>query len=99
VREGLSQAETARRCECVPGLISRRVKAIESGFGMSIERLRNFASVLLEMERSVKGDRYRKRKRGAARDEDGEDNDGPEGAELIEDGSGYLPEERTDCGS
>jgi hypothetical protein len=101
VLEGHSQAKAARLCGCVPALISRRVKTIESRFGMSIERLRSFASVLLEMEASVKGDRVRKRRNGAAADGTGDGDeyeDGAERAELVEDAYGYLPEEREDCG-
>jgi len=69
----------------VPALISRRVKTIESQFGMSVGRLRSFASVILEMEASVKWDRYRKRKRGAMADEPAQCEDGPEGEGLVED--------------
>jgi hypothetical protein len=61
---------------------------------MSIKELRNFASVILEMEASVKGDRYRKRKRGAPADEPAQYGDGPEKPDLVEDASGYLPEEK-----
>jgi hypothetical protein len=99
VLEGHSQGKTARLCGCVPALISRRVKTIESRFGMSIERLRNFASVILEMEASVKGDRYRKRKGGAPSDERARYDDGSEGADLIEDAGGYQPGERQEDGS
>jgi hypothetical protein len=50
-------------------LISRRVKTIESRFGMPIERLRNFASAILEMDASVKGDRRKSGEfRGRSRD-------------------------------
>jgi hypothetical protein len=99
VLDGHSQAETARLCGCVPALISRRVKTLESRFGMSIERLRSYASTILEMEASVKGDRVRKRKCGAPRDEPAEYDAGPGRSDLVEDASGYLPEERTDSGS
>ncbi len=97
VLEGHSQGQTARLCKCVPALISRRVKTIESRFDMSIDQLRNFASVILEMESSVKGDRTRKKKRGAPKDEPGQYDDGPGRADL-EDANGYLPEERPDDG-
>ena len=65
VLEGLSQRVVARRCGCAESLISARVVTIESGFGMSIERLRNFASELREMETAVKGERRRKKSAGA----------------------------------
>jgi hypothetical protein len=96
VLEGNSQAKTARLCGCVPALISRRVKMIESRFGMPIEQLRNFASTILEMEASVKGDRTRKQKHGSATDEPAEYEDAPERPDLVEDDGGYLPEERND---
>ncbi len=77
VLEGLSQRVVAGRCGCVESLISARVAAIESGFGMSIGRLRNFASELREMETAVKGER--RRKKGAGAPEDFEGRDGAEG--------------------
>jgi hypothetical protein len=98
VLEGHSQAKAARLCGCVPALISRRVRTIESRFEMSIEQLRNFASDILEMEATVKADRYGKRKRGASRDEPAQDDGGRGRAELVEDDDGYLPEERPDSG-
>lgn len=52
--------------------------------------------MLVETEASVKGDRVRKR--GAPRDGPAEDDDALEGADLVEDGDGYLPEERADYG-
>ena len=91
VLEGCSQKKAARLCGCVPALISRRVKVIESRFGMPIERLRNFAASILEMEVSVKGDRYRKRKGGGRAGGD----DGPGQADLDE-ADGYLPGEGSD---
>lgn len=60
----LSQRETAARCGCAESLISVRVAAIEKGFGMSIERLRNFASELLSLESAAKGERAHKKKHG-----------------------------------
>jgi len=99
VLEGHSQGKTARLCGCVAPLISRRVKTIEGRFGMSIEQLRNYASVILEMEASVKGDRVRKRKRGAPRDEPAQYGGGAGQADLVEDANGYLPEERPDYGA
>jgi hypothetical protein len=99
VLEGHSQAQTARLCGCVPALISRRVKTIESRFEMSVEQLRNFASVILEMEASVKGDRRRKRKGGDPRDEPAQYDSGPGRPDLVEDASGYLAEERQEYDS
>jgi len=98
VLEGHSQGKTARLCGCVPALISRRVKTIESRFQMSIEQLRGFASSILEMEASVKGDRVRKKKRGAPRDDAAQYVDGPGRSDLVEGEDGYLPEERPDYG-
>jgi hypothetical protein len=94
VLEGRSQARVAKDCKCVPALISRRVKTIESRFGMSVEQLRNFASTILEMETSVKRDRYQKRKGGNSSDETAGYGGGAERADLVEDEHGYLPEER-----
>jgi hypothetical protein len=84
VLEGLSQRVAAGRCGCVDSLISARVATIESGFGMSIERLRNFASELREMETAVKGERRRKNSAGAPEDFDGRD--GADGDVFGDDG-------------
>jgi hypothetical protein len=73
VLEGLSQRVVAGRCGCAESLTSARVVTIESAFGMNIERLRNFASELREMETAVKGERRRKKSAGAPEDFDGPD--------------------------
>ena len=65
---------------------------------MSIEQLRNFASVIREMEASVKGDRTRKKKRGAPRDEPAQYDEPAAKPGLVEDEHGYLPEERQERG-
>lgn len=97
VLKGHSQNKAAELCGCVPPLISRRVKTIESRFQMSIERLRNFASVILEMESSVKGQRTAKKKHGAPKDEAPQYDEGDR-QEPKEDADGYLPEERPEYG-
>ncbi len=79
---GLSQRATARRCGCVAPLISRRVRTIEARLGMSVERLRNYASTILEMETAVKRERFRKKKRGAPSDE-------PAQYEMVRGGRGW----------
>jgi len=64
VLEGLSQRAAAARCGCVESLISARVVAIERAFGMSVERLRSFASALLSLESAAKGRRTREKEFG-----------------------------------
>lgn len=64
VLEGLSQRAAAARCGCVESLISARVVVIERAFGMSVERLRSFASALLSLEAAAKGERTREKKFG-----------------------------------
>jgi hypothetical protein len=64
VLKGKSGKDVAADCECVPSLVSARVKTIEERFDMSIETLRNHASELLEVEASVKGDRRVSKKDG-----------------------------------
>ena len=64
VLEGLSQRAAAARCGCVESLISARVVAIERAFGMSVERLRSFASALLSLEAAAKGRRTREKEFG-----------------------------------
>ncbi len=84
VLEGPSQRDAAARCGCVESLISARVKAIEGQFGMSIERLQALRSALMEVERTVKGDRRRRKSEGRAdafEVEDGEQEEAEGGAE------------------
>ena len=90
----MTKAETALECKCVASLITKRVAQIERHFAMPIEKLRAFASDLKERQRTVKGDRYARKKHGAARDEPQQYDDGDRpGAKDDEDG--YLPEEST----
>ena len=89
----VTKAETALECKCVASLITKRVALIERHFDMPIERLRAFASDLKERQRTVKGDRYAKKKRGAVRAESAQF-DGADRAGAREDEDGYLPEER-----
>ena len=89
----MTKAETALECRCVASLITKRVALIERHFAMPIARLRAFASDLKERQRTVKGDRYARKKQGAARDELAQwDDDERPGAREGDDG--YLPEER-----
>jgi hypothetical protein len=71
VMQGLSGEETARKCKCVPSLISARVKTLQERFGMSVDQLRNYASPLSEMEATVKGDRRRRKSEGRPDDFEG----------------------------
>jgi hypothetical protein len=89
----MTKAETALECKCVASLITKRVALIERHFAMPIERLRAFASDLKERQRTVKGDRYARKKHGAARDEL-EQYDSGDKPSLKEDDDGYLPEEK-----
>ena len=89
----MTKAETALECKCVASLITKRVALIERHFALPIERLRAFASDLKERERSVKGDRYAKKKYGAAREEL-EQSDGDDRPGAKEDDDGCLPEEK-----
>ena len=92
----MTKAETSLECKCVASLITKRVALIERHFAMPIERLRAFASDLKERQRTVKGDRYARKKHGAARD-DLEPQDGDERPGAMEDDGGYLPEEKQNC--
>jgi len=89
----MTKAETALECRCAASSITKRVALIERHFAMPIERLRAFASDLKERQRTVKGDRYARKKQGAVRDEPAKwHNDERPGAR--EDDDGYLPEEK-----
>jgi hypothetical protein len=92
----MTKAETALECRCVRSLITKRVALIERHFAMPIERLRAFASDLKERHRTVKGDRYARKKQGAARDELEQYGDGDRPG-AKEDDEGYLPEEKQSC--
>ena len=89
----MTKAQTALECNCVASLITKRVALIERHFAMPIERLRAFASDLKERQRTVKGDRYAKKKHGPVQDESEQFDDGDK-AGAREDEAGYLPEER-----
>jgi hypothetical protein len=89
----MTKAETAVACKCAASLITKRVALIENHFHMPIEKLRAFASDLKERQRTVKGDRYAKKKHGAVRDEP-EQYDGGDKPSVREDDAGYLPEEK-----
>ena len=89
----MTKAETALECKCVASLITKRVALIERHFAMPIERLRAFASDLKERQRTVKGDKYAKKKHGALPDEPAQYDDGDKPS-ATEDDNGYLPEEK-----
>jgi len=67
VMEGATQKQAARKCKCVPGTMSLRVKELEKRFGMKIDVLRSYTSDVQESS-VVKGDRFRKKKQGAQPD-------------------------------
>jgi hypothetical protein len=89
----MTKAEAALECKCAASLITKRVALIESHFQMPVERLCAFASDLKERQRTVKGDRYARKKRGAVHDEREQYDDGDKPC-LKEDDDGYLAEER-----
>jgi hypothetical protein len=91
----VTKAETALKCKCVASLITKRVALIERHFAMPIERLRAFASDLNERQRTVKGDRYARKKQGTLQDEPVQYEDGYK-PNTKEDEDCYLPEERPD---
>jgi hypothetical protein len=95
VLEGRSQRAAAKSCSCSPALLSKRVREMEKEFGLPLKRLQNYAKPLLEMETSVKGQRFARKKRGAPPDEAGqyEEDDSPAATEGDD---GCLREERQD---
>jgi hypothetical protein len=70
VLQGLSGERTPRQCRCAPSLISARVKTLQERFGLSVRQLQNYASALVEMETTVKGDRRHRRASGPPDDFD-----------------------------
>ena len=95
VLEGRSQRAAAKSCDCSPALLSKRVGELEKEFGLPLKQLQNYAQPLLEMETSVKGQRYARKKRGAPQDETGQYEE-DDGQTAREDDDGYLREERQD---
>ena len=67
-----------------------RLATIENHFDMTIEKLRDFATVLTDMSNSVKGQRYAKKKHGAPQDETAQYGE-PEKEGAIEDDNAALP--------
>ena len=90
-----THAETAVDCKCVPSLITKRVDLIETHFGMTIEKLRDFASDIKERLTTVKGDKYAKKKHGSSQvdpiepDEDEDDADKNQEEYVYENESKY----------
>jgi hypothetical protein len=84
VLEGCSQRVVASGCKCVESLISARVGTIERRFGMSVERLRCYASELKSVEWAVKGQRMRRKSAGRL-----DDFDQPEGGEGEDEGEDF----------
>jgi hypothetical protein len=97
VLEGRSQRAAAKSCGCSPALLSKRVGELETEFGLPLKQLQNYAQPLLEMETSVRGQRYARKGRGAPEDEAGQ-YDQEDSQAAAEDHNGYLPEERQDDG-
>jgi hypothetical protein len=79
-----TKSETAAACKCAASLITKRVDLIEAHFHLSMEQLSAFASDLKERQRTVKGDRYVKKKQGAVRDEAESDDEEEDGAPKEE---------------
>ena len=88
-----TKAETATACKCVASLITKRVALIENHFHMPMAKLLALSSVMQERLRTVKGDRYAKKKHGAMRDEP-EQYANEDKPSASEDADGYLPDER-----
>ena len=72
VLEGRSPRAAAKSCDCSPALLSKRVGELEKEFGLPLKQLQNYREPLLEMETSVKGQRYARKRRGAPQDEAGQ---------------------------
>ena len=88
-----TKAQSAEECRCAKSSITNRVKQIERHFNLSMEQLVSYASDLQERQRTVKSDRYAKRKRGAMREEAEQYSEQEKGTDM-EDDQGFLPEER-----
>ena len=95
VLEGRSQKAAAESCDCSPALLSKRVGELEKEFGLPLKQLQNYAQPLLEMETSVRGQRYARKRSAPPVDESGQYDEG-DSQTAAEDDNGYLREERPD---
>ncbi len=94
VVEGRSQRAAAKSCGCSPALLSKRVGELEKELGLPLKQLQNYAQPLLEMETSVKGQRYAS-KRGGAPEDEAAQYDEEDSQAAKDDDNGDLPEEGT----
>jgi hypothetical protein len=67
--ENLSRDEVAKRCGCVPSLVTRRLKAIEQKLGRKPTELRQFSSHFETMEESMRDTRAKRIYRPGLTDE------------------------------
>jgi hypothetical protein len=68
--EGLSRAQVAKQCHCVPGLITKRLKQIEQKLGRKPAELRKLSGHFEKIDESLRDDRARKVRRRSAIDDD-----------------------------
>jgi hypothetical protein len=71
--ENLSRNQVARRCGCVPSLITLRLKAIEKKLGRKPSELRQLSSHFEAMENSLSDSRAKEIYRKGAMDESGDE--------------------------
>ena len=68
--EGLTRDEVAKKCQCVPSLVTLRLQAIESKLGRKASELRQLSGHFEQIADSLKDDRARRIRRESAMDED-----------------------------
>ena len=91
VRKGQRREAAIAHPHCCPsGWVE-----LEKEFGLPLRQLQNYAQPLLEMETSVRGQRYARKKRGAPQDETGQYEE-DDGQTAREDDDGLLQEGQDD---
>lgn len=65
----------AKRCDCSVGIIAKRTAELEARFGRKLKSIQATARESSEIEETVKGDKLRKKKSGAADKTDAEEGD------------------------
>lgn len=67
--EGLTRREVAKKCRCVPSLVTLRLQAIEAKLGRKPSELRQLSGHFETIVDSLRDDRARRVRRTSAMDE------------------------------
>ena len=73
--DGLTRDEVAKKCHCVPSLVTLRLKAIEARLGRKATELRQLSGHFERIAESLTDERARRINRASALDETNDDED------------------------